>query len=94
MLETGTNISISGYRYSTSGYYSLSEVLDTWRDDDWKNTLERRRNRAEILVNQSLGKDLGTLSVNAVSEDYWSSDREMRSLGVNYSNTFWGLPGI
>ncbi|ECE0730828.1 fimbrial biogenesis outer membrane usher protein [Salmonella enterica subsp. houtenae] len=91
MLETGTNISISGYRYSTSGYYSLSEVLDTWRDDDWKNTLERRRNRAEILVNQSLGKDLGTLSVNAVSEDYWSSDREMRSLGVNYSNTFWGI---
>ncbi|EHM6939739.1 fimbria/pilus outer membrane usher protein [Salmonella enterica] len=29
ILETGTNISISGYRYSTSGYYTLPEVLDT-----------------------------------------------------------------
>ncbi|EJN0174401.1 fimbrial biogenesis outer membrane usher protein [Salmonella enterica] len=91
MLATGTNISISGYRYSTSGYYSLSETLDTWRENEWKTSNERRRNRAEIMLNQSLGDVAGSLSVNAVSEDYWNSDREMRSIGVGYSNSFSGI---
>ncbi|SUG28981.1 outer membrane usher protein SfmD [Salmonella enterica subsp. arizonae] len=63
MLATGTNISISGYRYSTSGYYSLSETLDTWRENEWKTSNERRRNRAEIMLNQSLG----TLRVHCLS---------------------------
>lgn len=74
ILETGTNISISGYRYSTSGYYTLPEVLDTWRDDESQNNNDRRRNRAELQLNQSIGASLGSLSLNAISEDYWNSD--------------------
>ncbi|MBA3111379.1 fimbrial biogenesis outer membrane usher protein [Salmonella enterica] len=88
ILETGTNISIAGYRYSTSGYYTLSEVLDTWRDNDWQTNNDRRRNRAEITLNQNIGDSFGSLSLNAISEDYWNSDRDMRSLGVGYSNSW------
>lgn len=91
ILETGTNISISGYRYSTSGYYTLPEVLDTWRDDESQNNNDRRRNRAELQLNQSIGASLGSLSLNAISEDYWNSDRKMRSLGVGYSNSWGGV---
>ncbi|EDL7955655.1 fimbrial assembly protein, partial [Salmonella enterica subsp. enterica serovar Montevideo] len=91
ILETGTNISISGYRYSTSGYYTLPEVLDTWRDDESQNNNDRRRNRAELQLNQSIGENLGSLSLNAISEDYWNSDRKMRSLGVGYSNSWGGV---
>lgn len=91
ILETGTNISISGYRYSTSGYYTLSEVLDTWRDNNWQTNNDRRRNRAEITLNQNIGKSLGSLSLNAISEDYWNSDRKMRSIGVGYSNNWAGV---
>lgn len=91
ILETGTNISISGYRYSTSGYYTLPEVLDTWRDDESQNNNDRRRNRAEFQLNQSIGESLGSLSLNAISEDYWNSDRKMRSLGVGYSNSWGGV---
>lgn len=91
ILETGTNISIAGYRYSTSGYYTLSEVLDTWRDDEWRNNNDRRRNRAEFQLNQNIGENFGSLSLNAMSEDYWNSDRKMRSIGVGYSNNWAGV---
>ncbi len=91
MLSTGTNISIAGYRYSTSGYYTLQEVLDTWRDHDWQNTIDRRRNRTEFTLNQNLWENAGSLSLSAVSEDYWNTDRNMRSLGVSYSNNWNGI---
>lgn len=91
ILETGTNISIAGYRYSTSGYYTLSEVLDTWRDNDWQTNDDRRRNRAEFQLNQNIGENFGSLSLNAISEDYWNSDRQMRSIGVGYSNSWAGV---
>ncbi|HGY3715386.1 TPA: fimbria/pilus outer membrane usher protein [Citrobacter gillenii] len=91
ILETGTNIAIAGYRYSTSGFYTLPEVLDTWRDDEWRNNANRRRNRAEFQLNQNIGEDLGTLSLNAISEDYWNSDQQMRSIGVGYSNNWAGV---
>lgn len=91
ILETGTNISIAGYRYSTSGYYTLSEVLDTWRDDAWRTNNDRRRNRAEFLLNQNIGEKLGSLSLTTMSEDYWNSDRKMRSIGVGYSNSWSGI---
>jgi len=91
IIETGTNISISGYRYSTSGYYTLSEVLDTWRNTLREDRPDRRRNRAEILLNQNLWENGGSISLNAISEDYWNSDREMRSIGAGYSNSWNGI---
>lgn len=91
ILETGTNVSIAGYRYSTSGYYTLSEVLDTWREDEWRTNDDRRRNRAEFQLNQNIGEHFGSLSLTAMSEDYWNSDRQMRSIGVGYSNSWAGV---
>lgn len=91
IIETGTNFSIAGYRYSTSGYYSLSEVLDTWRDNDWKSQNDRRRNRAELQLNQNISQNLGSLTLNMMSEDYWNSERKMRSISVGYSNNWAGV---
>ncbi|MEO3989024.1 fimbria/pilus outer membrane usher protein [Pseudocitrobacter cyperus] len=91
ILTTGTNISISGYRYSTSGYYTLQDTLDTWRSGQDQNVIDRRRNRAEILLTQNLSQQMGSITLNAVSEDYWNSDKKMRSLGVGYSNSWQGI---
>ncbi|MGO4743008.1 fimbria/pilus outer membrane usher protein [Serratia quinivorans] len=92
LVQTGTNFAIAGYRYSTAGFYSLTEVLDGWRTADaplWLN--ERRRNRAELSMNQQLGPSAGTLSFSAVREDYWNSDRSLASLGLGYSNSWRGI---
>lgn len=91
MVETGTNFAIAGYRYSTSGYYGMQELLDTWRNDDSYTAPDRRRNRFEISMNQNLWQDAGALSLSLVKEDYWSTDRDMRSMTAAYNNNWRGI---
>ena len=85
-IDTGTNFSIAGYRYSTSGYYGMQEVLDSWGDSTALQ--DRRRNRAELTMSQTLGGDLGSLTLSAAREDYWNSDKSMASWSVGYNN-YW-----
>lgn len=92
ILQTGTNFSIAGYRYSTDGYYSLQEVLENYREKSFSSLMkERKRNRMEITMMQSLWDQVGALSFSLLSEDYWYSDRTMRSIGVGYSNSWNGI---
>ncbi|MEX0565482.1 outer membrane usher protein [Raoultella ornithinolytica] len=83
---TGTNFAIAGYRYSTSGYYGMQEVLDSYGDN---NALQdRRRNRAELTLSQGLGDNLGSLMLSAAREDYWNSGKAMESWSLGYNN-YW-----
>jgi outer membrane usher protein len=92
IVQTGTNFAIAGYRYSTSGYYSLQEVLDSYRDGNNSQPLvERRRNRSELTISQSLGEYGGSLTVSWISEDYWNSGRTLRSVGAGYNNSYNGI---
>ncbi|WP_052284975.1 fimbria/pilus outer membrane usher protein [Kluyvera genomosp. 1] len=88
-VETGTNFAIAGYRYSTSGYYGMQEVLDSYGDSSALQ--DRRRNRMELTLSQTLGDDLGSLSISGVREDYWNSDQSMESLSVGYNNNWKGI---
>ena len=85
-IDTGTNFSIAGYRYSTSGYYGMQEVLDSYGDSSALQ--DRRRNRAELTMSQTLSRELGSLTLSAAREDYWNSARSMASWSVGYNN-YW-----
>ncbi len=89
ILETGTNFAIAGYRYSTSGYYGMQEVLDSYSNQS--TMIDRRRNRMELTMSQTLGQDLGSLMLSAVREDYWNSERSMQSWSVGYNNAWNGI---
>lgn len=91
IVQTGTNFAIAGYRFSTDGYYSLQEVLDTYRDQFSQPLNERKRNRAELTMSQNLWEAAGALSLSWISEDYWNSDRTMRSIGAGYNNSWNGI---
>lgn len=92
IVQTGTNFAIAGYRYSTDGYYSLQEVLDTYRDHQLSMPLnERKRNRTELTMTQNLWQGAGSLSLSLITEDYWNSDRTMRSIGGGYNNSWNGI---
>ncbi|PAN77383.1 fimbrial assembly protein [Enterobacter cloacae] len=86
LLNTGTNFSIAGYRYSTHGYYGMQEVLDSFGDSGALQ--ERRRNRVELTMSQTLGGNLGALTLSAAREDYWNADKSMASWSVGYNN-YW-----
>ena len=87
----GTNVTLAGYRYATSGYWDMQEVLDTYRDDSFTPSTERRRNRGEVTLSQSLGEDMGSLSLSYIREDYWNTGRSMESVGVGYNNSWRGI---
>lgn len=91
--ETGTNFTIAGYRYSTSGYYTLQETLDNWRTGDSLNdeNLNRSRNREELTITQTLDDVLGSLTVSAVHESHWNSHKSSLSLEAGYSNSWHGI---
>ncbi len=91
--ETGTNFTIAGYRYSTSGYYSLQETLDTFSRNNGVSFGQRKRNRAEIVVNQNLAKNFGAIYLTAVKEDYWQNNKSLQSFGFGYSNGWRGISG-
>ncbi|CZX68979.1 fimbrial biogenesis outer membrane usher protein [Enterobacter hormaechei subsp. steigerwaltii] len=85
-INTGTNFSIAGYRYSTRGYYGMQDVLDSYGDSSALQ--DRRRNRAELTMSQTLGDNLGALTLSAAREDYWNDGKSMASWSVGYSN-YW-----
>lgn len=87
--DTGTNFSIAGYRYSTAGYYDMQEVLDSYGDDTALQ--DRRRNRAELTISQTLGESLGSLTASAIREDYWNDDKSMESYSLSYNNSWHGV---
>ena len=91
IVQTGTNFAIAGYRYSTDGFYSLQEVMDTWRNNAAATTTERRRNRSETTLSQNLWEGAGSLSLSWISQDYWNSDRTMRSISAGYNNGWNGI---
>ncbi len=89
--DIGTNIALAGYRYSTKGFYSLSEVFDGFRDTHYTPEIERRRNRGEITLSQNLGDSYGSISAGYVNEDYWNSDRKTQSATLGYNNSWQGI---
>ncbi len=89
IVQTGTNFAIAGYRYSTNGYYGMQEVLDSWGNSNALNN--RRRNRMEVTLSQSLGGRWGSLMASAVKEDYWNSARSLQSLSAGYNNSWKGI---
>ena len=90
IVATGTNFAIAGYRYSTSGYYGLQEVLDTYRSGNRYALTDRRKTAPRLRSTRIYGR-AGSLSLSAVSEDYWNSERNMQSLSAGYNNSWNGI---
>ncbi|HEI8864669.1 TPA: fimbrial biogenesis outer membrane usher protein [Serratia odorifera] len=88
MLTTGTNVAVAGYRYSTTGFYTLGETLSSYRNGNGNYLPERRRNRTELRVNQNLGKTRGYLTASLINEDYWNSERTTTSASLSYGNSW------
>lgn len=88
-VVTGTNFSIAGYRYSTAGYSGMQDTFDSYGVSH--SSVEKRRNRMEANVNQSLGTSGGSLSLSAVREDYWHYAKPQQSWSLSYNNTWHGI---
>lgn len=88
---TQTNVSIAGYRYSTSGYRDLGDVLgvrDSVRTGGrWQSSTYQQRARVEVSVNQSLGR-YGSLFLSGSTQNYRDGRDRDTQLQLGYGNAF------
>ncbi|WP_430391743.1 fimbria/pilus outer membrane usher protein [Dyella sp. 20L07] len=97
VLETGSNIAIAAYRYSTAGFYDLlsaARVRDTDKFTSGAGAFvtPRLRNRAQATLNQRLGDGAaGQISLTASTADYWNRSGSDLNYSFGYRNSFRGI---
>ncbi|EKT56047.1 fimbria/pilus outer membrane usher protein [Providencia burhodogranariea] len=98
--DTGTNIQLTGYRYSTSDYYTFSEAnyrnshnSDINDPSYYSYYSGRKKNSFQVNVAQSLG-DLGQLYVWGNIDSYWGSDSKSKNIQIGWNKTFKELNNI
>ncbi|MFT2798859.1 fimbria/pilus outer membrane usher protein [Serratia sp. N21D137] len=88
---TNTNFHLVSTQYTSKGYNTLSNVLDSYRDDNIGQAYYydniKNKTRYTVTVNQSLG-EWGSLSINGSKESHWNDSRKDNSLGISYNTTF------
>lgn len=94
IVQTGTNLAVAAYRYSTSGFVGLSDMVAI-RDAaarGWPaDTVRRQRNRIDLNIAQSLGDKGGTFNASAAMRNYWNGSRTQLDFTVGYSNAWRSL---
>ncbi|EFC8798185.1 fimbrial biogenesis outer membrane usher protein [Escherichia coli] len=82
-VDTGTIVTLATYRYSTKDFYSFGDFVSRTEQARyvWENRL---KNRMSLSLNQSLGT-LGSVSLSASQQDYWTSGEVNRSFSLSHS---------
>ena len=90
-FATGTNLVLAAYRYSTSGYRDLQDVLGVRRQQDngisyYSDTLHQRNNFS-VTLSQSMA-DYGLISLSGSTADYYNNRSRITQLQLGYSNSW------
>lgn len=87
--DYGTNVALAAYRYSTNGFFSLSDAMrarDLARTGQPSAQMHRLRNRLSMTMSQRLGERNGFLSATASATQYWNRQGSNAEFTVGYSN--------
>lgn len=93
-VDYGTDFHLLGYRYSTSGFYTLQEAVnmnnqDT--DDTDYNRSHHKRSQVQGSVSQTLPDDWGSFYLSVSMQDYWGVNGKDKTLQGGYNNTWNGI---
>lgn len=91
-LNTGTNIAIAAYRYSSKGFRDLHDVFGLRRalvnnDFTYYSNTFNQRNRLSAMISQSLGQ-YGNLNLNWSTMDYYGKSPSITQLQLAYSHAW------
>lgn len=90
-FDAGTNLVLAAYRYSTSGFRDLQDVLGVRRQSHngteyWSDTL-RQRNKFSATVSQPMD-EWGMLNLSGSTADYYGGRGRVKQLQLGYSNNW------
>lgn len=93
-FETGTNLVLAAWRYSTSGFRDLQDVLGVRREQQagiryYSDSLHQR-NRLSATLSQSAG-DYGLFSLSASTADYHDNQSRITQLQLGYNNSWHNI---
>lgn len=97
--STDSTITLAGYRYSTSGFYTFGEAADYQAlresdDDDSESTYTRynKRSKVQTVFTQNIaGGAGGSLSLSGYQQDYWGVDGYERNATISYNQNAWNV---
>lgn len=89
--ETGTSFSLASYRYSTKGFYTMQEALETYTNGASITYPLHKKSRSELTMNQNLWEGAGALSLSLMNEEFWNDSRRSQSASVGYNNSWSGV---
>ena len=81
--STGTDFSFAGYRYSTRGYYSFQDSLNTYSDNSYLTS--KAKSRTDITVAQDIS--YGAVTLSFFEQSYWNK-RKSTSTSIGYNNNW------
>ncbi|WP_137009372.1 fimbria/pilus outer membrane usher protein [Aquitalea aquatilis] len=99
--NTGTNVTLAAYRYSTSGYLNIQDALNA-RDkiENYSNSqgfidgYARVRSRAEININQTFGTN-SSAYISGSTQSYWAAQRSNSQFQAGIRQGYrWGNIGL
>ncbi|PKE31772.1 fimbrial assembly protein [Rahnella sp. AA] len=93
-VDSGTDFRLLGYRYSTSGFYSLQEAVDMNNqdtDDTDYNRSHHKRSQVQGSVTQTMPENWGSFYLSLSLQDYWGVSGKEKSLQAGYNNSWNGI---
>lgn len=99
--STGTNFTVAAYRYSTDGYFGMSDALnalDTLESSENSNismdSIRHARSKAQLNISQYIGNS-SYLYLNTSVQNYWNSSGTDKQFQGGLSRNFsWGSAGV
>ncbi len=89
--ETGSNISVAAYRFSTDGYMdflSAAQTRDAISEGLSADTVRRAKNRFTVTASQALPDDYGQFYLSASTQNYWNMNGNDQQYQFGYNNRY------
>lgn len=88
LLNTGTSLDLTAYRYSTKNYYNFSDFNNIGyrlNDDQVPWALGRQRSNFQVQLSQQLG-EYGAIYLSGSRNDYWGNEQINNTLSAGYTS--------
>ncbi|EKZ9479259.1 fimbrial biogenesis outer membrane usher protein [Klebsiella oxytoca] len=83
--ETGTNLSLGYYRYTSTGYFTFSDANQRDIDAD-----DRQSSEIQFSINQNLFTGV-SFYASGSQQEYWDKGQKDKNLSIGLSGNLWGV---
>ncbi len=92
--ETNSNLTLAGYRFSTSGYMDYMTAMQTRNaltEGYDPNSIGRAKNRLTLTASQGLPEGWGQVYASGSLQNYWNKEGSDQQFQVGYNNHYKNL---